>query len=770
MAFIRSRKHDVPAQAHRTALLSALMLTLPAAASAADAAVENAAETVLPTVQVEATPVKPAYKTESSASSKFTAPLLDTPKTVTIIPAEVIQQTAAATLAEALRATPGITMGSGEGGNPIGDNIYIRGFMSQSDTFIDGVRDTGSQSREVFNLEQVEVNKGPSSAYGGRGSAGGSVNLISKAPKLEEFTRGSLGVGTDDYKRGTLDINRTLDDTTAIRVNAMAYASDVAGRDAVNMSRWGIAPSIGFGLGTDTTVLLSYYHMQSDDLPDSGIPFNNPFSSGSNVAKNGDGQPVSVDRNTFYGLANRDFHKTEADIATLDVKHTFGSGMTLRNVARYGKTSNDYVWTQPDDSKGNVVLYGNVWRRANSRFTETETATNQTSIDGKFELGDIKHSYVLGLELSREETNRGSYVFSPGTNNLLTGNTTCATAGAATGYNCTSLSNPNYNDPWVYSRSISPARTNVVTDTKSLYGFDTAELSERWSVNGGLRFDDYTSKLHTPAYVSGSTTTAAVSARNHSSFWNYQAGVVYKPAPQGSVYASYGTASTPPGNDGGDGLDGLTTAVQNLDPQESRNIELGVKWELFDRALQVAAAVFDTDMKNARVTSADGTSKNVGRKRVKGYELSASGNLTRNWQVFAGYTHLDARVVDNGYVNVGTTAAPVYVASPYNGNQFPTTPEDSFSLWNTYQLAPGVTIGAGANYVSKVYANVNNTKWVPSYWRYDAMASYVVNKHTTLQLNIQNLTDEVYYNAVSSPHYANIAPGRSATLTANFTY
>ena len=114
--------------------------------------------------------------------------------------------------------------------------------------------------------------------------------------------------------------------------------------------------------------------------------------------------------------------------------------------------------------------------------------------------------------------------------------------------------------------------------------------------------------------------------------------------------------------------------------------------------------------------------------------------------------------------------SPVYVASPYNGYQFPTTPEDSFSLWNTYQLAPGVTIGAGANYVSKVYANVNNTKWVPSYWRYDAMASYVVNKHTTLQLNIQNLTDEVYYNAVSSPHYANIAPGRSATLTANFTY
>lgn len=763
MAFISSRKHGQQPWRPGSAVASALMLALPAGAVCA-------ADTVLPTVKVEAAPVVPAYKTDTLSSPKYTAPLLDTPKTIAVIPSEVIEQSGAVSLAEALRATPGITMGSGEGGNPIGDNIYIRGFMSQSDTFVDGVRDSGSQSREVFNLEQVEVSKGPGSAYGGRGSAGGSVNLVSKAPKLEEFTRGSLGVGTDDYRRGTLDINRTLDDTTAFRLNAMAYAADVAGRDAVNYSRWGIAPSVGFGLGTDTSLVLSYYHMQSDDLPDSGIPFNNPFSSGSNVSRNGDGQPVSVDRNTFYGLVNRDFHKTEADIATIDAKHTFGNGMTLRNVMRYGKTTNDYVWTQPDDSKGNVVLYGNVWRRTNSRITETETATNQTSLDGKIELAGIQHSYVLGLELSREETNRGSYVFSPGTNNLLTGNTTCASAGAATGYNCTTLNNPNPNDPWVYTRSLSPARTSVVTTTQSLYGFDTAQLNERWSINGGLRLDDYTSKLHTPAYVSGSTATAAVSARTHSQFWNYQAGVVYKPVAQGSVYASYGTASTPPGNDGGDGLDGLTAAVQNLDPQESRNIELGIKWELFDRALQLAGAVFDTDMKNARVTSSDGTSQNVGRKRVKGYELSASGNIGKNWQVFAGYTHLNARVVDNGFLNVGTTAAPVYVASPYNGNRFPTTPEDSLSLWSTYTVLPGLTVGGGASYVSKVYANVNNTKWVPSYWRYDAMASYTLNKHTALQLNIQNLTDKVYYNAVSSPHYANIAPGRSATLTANFMY
>jgi catecholate siderophore receptor len=175
-------------------------------------------------------------------------------------------------------------------------------------------------------------------------------------------------------------------------------------------------------------------------------------------------------------------------------------------------------------------------------------------------------------------------------------------------------------------------------------------------------------------------------------------------------------------------------------------------------------------MNNARVSTGNGTSQNVGKKTVKGVEFGASGALTSNWQVFGGITFLDAKIDDNGYTNIGTTAAPVWVVSPFNGNWFPSTPKKAGSIWTSYTFANRVTVGGGANYVSKVYGNVNNNKYVPGYTRFDAMASYEVDKHISLQLNVQNLGDKVYFDKVGSPHWVGVAPGRSASLTANFRY
>ncbi len=723
----------------------------------------------LPEVRIEGKATS-EFQVRNSASEKFTAPLLDTPKAVTVIPTAVIAQTGAVSLTEALRTVPGITVGAGEGGNPVGDNLFIRGYNAQSDTYVDGIRDTGSASREIFALEQVEVVKGPNSAYGGRSSAGGGVNLVSKTAKGENFSNATVGVGSAKYRRVTADLNRTIGENAAVRLNVMGHDAHVAGRNAINGDRWGVAPTVTFGLKGPTTVALSYYHMESSELPDTGIPFNNPFSTGPNVSKNGNGTPIGVPRDSFYGLVNRDFRDTETDIGTIDIKHDFGNGLSFRNVTRYGRNTNDYVWTQPDDSKGNTVLYGTVWRRANTRVTQTDSLANTSALSGSRTIGGIKHSFTTGLEIGREETDRSSYLFTPGTNNPLTKTFTCPTSGAETLYNCAPLVNPNANDPWAYNRSVSPARTNVHTNTRSAYVFDTIELTPQWLLNVGVRWDDFRSVLDVPAYTLNGTNTAAQHAETKSTFTNYQAGLVYKPSVNSSIYASYGTSSTPPGNDGGDGSDSLSATVYNLKPQDSKNFELGTKWEVLARRLSVSAALFKSDMNNARVTAPDGTTQNVGKKSVEGLELGVSGNITPNWMVFGGYTWLDGKVDDNGFVNTGTAAAPVYAPSPYNGNVFPTTPKNSASLWTSYAVLPGVTVGGGVNYVSKVYANINNTKYAPGYTRFDAMASYDVNKNITLQLNIQNLTDKLYFDKVSSPHYAGVAPGRSATLTAAFKF
>jgi len=729
------------------------------------------ADEKLPEVRVEGRATSD-FQVRTSASDKFTAPLLDTPKSVTVIPTAVIAQSGATSLTDALRTVPGITIGAGEGGNPVGDNLFIRGYNAQTDTYVDGIRDTGSASREIFALEQVEVVKGPNSAYGGRSSAGGGVNLVSKTAKAENFSNATVGLGSAKYRRVTADLNRTIGDNAAVRLNVMGHDAHVAGRNEINGDRWGIAPTVTFGLTGPTKVALSYYHMESSELPDTGIPFNNPFSTGPNVAKNGNGTPIAVARDTFYGLVNRDFRDTQTDIGTVDVKHDFGNGLTFRNVMRYGRNTNDYVWTQPDDSKGNILLYGTVWRRANTRVTETESLANTSSLTGSREFGGIKHSFTAGLEFGREETDRSSYLFTPGTNNPLTKTFTCPTSGLETLYNCAPLVNPNANDPWEYTRSVSPARTNVHTNTRSAYVFDTLEFTPQWLLNLGVRWDDFRSVLDVPAYtLSGAAPTPAQHAEVNSTFANYQAGLVYKPSTNSSVYVSYGTSSTPPGNDGGDGSDGLTTVIRNLKPQDSKNFELGTKWEVLARRLSVSAALFKSEMNNARVTAPDGTTQNVGKKSVKGVELGVSGNITPDWLVFGGYTWLDGRLDDNGYVNTAASGAPAkWEPSPYNGNVFPTTPKNSASLWTAYTVLPGVTVGGGVNYVSKVYANINNTKYAPGYTRFDAMASYEVNQNVTLQLNVQNLTDKLYFDKVSSPHYAGVAPGRSAMLTASFKF
>ena len=703
-----------------------------------------------------------SYQVEKASSQKYTAPLVDTPRSVTVVPQQVLKDTAATSLQDALRTVPGITFGAGEGGNPQGDRPFIRGFDAQGDTYLDGVRDTGGQSREIFDIESIEVSKGPNSSFGGRGSAGGSLNLVSKTPQARDFTNGGFTYGSDQTRRYVLDVNRQfLDDSAAFRLNLMSHEQNVAGRDAVNYDRWGVAPSLTFGLGTPTRVNLSYYHMESNDLPDSGIPYG--YGSATTTTHVHDKPTDGGDSSNFYGLKDRDFRKTRADISTISVEHDLNDSMTLKNTLRHGSTGQDYVLTQPDDSKGNVNKYGTVWRRANARVSTTTTTTNQTDLFGSFQALGFKHSYSTGLEFTGEETRVSGYTITPNANPTPNG---CLPGMVGnSGGSCTSLGNPNPDDAWTGSVARNYMGTNTKATSRAAYVFDTIELDPKWLLNVGVRYDTFDTEANTNA------TTGRTKVKDDSQFFNWQAGLVWKPLENGSIYTSYATSASPAGGLVGEGVDNnaIPTGINTSDlkPEETVNYELGTKWDLFHNRLSLSAAVFRTEKKNTRILVDSNTYETAGESRVDGLELSASGKITEQWQVFAGYSYLKSELVDPG--KNGNRLGVVTTGSN-KGNQMPNTPENSFSLWTTYNVTPKLTIGGGAFYVDQVYGDAANTVYVPSYTRYDAMASYKLTKNIDLQLNVQNLTDKTYYDKAFSTHFANQAAGRTALLTTSFHF
>ena len=704
-----------------------------------------------------------SYQTEKASSQKYTAPLVDTPRSVTVIPQQVLQDTAATSLQDALRTVPGITFGAGEGGNPQGDRPFIRGFDAQSDMYLDGVRDAGGQTREIFDIESIEVSKGPNSTFGGRGSAGGSLNMVSKTAKAGDFLNGGFTYGSDQTRRYTLDVNRQFLDTAAFRLNLMSHEQNVAGRESVNYDRWGVAPSLTFGLGTENRLNVSYYHLESNDLPDSGIPYG--YSNSSKTAVHAHDKPDDGgDSKNFYGLKDRDFRKTRVDISTISFEHDFNDAMTLKNTFRHGNTGQDYILTQPDDSQHNVNQYGTVWRRANTRVSTTETTTNQTDLFGNFQVMGFKNNYSTGVEFTREETRASGYTVTPNSNPNCTPDKVGNSGGQ-----CTSLSNPNPNDVWTGTEARNYYGTNTVGVTKAAYVFDTIELDPKWLLNAGLRYDAFSTTANTNA-ASGRT-----KASNDSHFFNWQTGLVWKPLDNGSVYLSYATSATPPGGVVGEGVEGNglvapgSTITSDLKPEETVNYELGTKWDVFHDRLSLTAAIFRTEKKNTRVLTDSFTYENAGESRVDGLELSASGKITDKWQVFAGYSYLKSELVDPGQkANRNGTINTAAVSD--KGNEMPNTPKNSFSLWTTYEVMPKLTIGGGAFYVDEVYGDTANTVYVPAYTRYDAMASYKLTKNIDLQLNVQNLTDKTYYDKAYAAHFASQAAGRTALLTTSFHF
>lgn len=697
-------------------ITAAVALTLAGGAHAAEEA------GALPEVSVSAKK-EATYKVDRLSSPKFVEPLLNTPKSVTVINEELIQSRGLMTLTDVFRTTPGVTLGAGEGGTPVGDRPFIRGYEASTDMQVDGIRQVGRFSHEIFNLESVEIIKGPGSMQNGRGSTGGVVNMVTKKPKAENFTSAGVTWGTDQTKRLTLDTNWALADEVALRINLMHHDANVAGREAVELERKGIAAALAIGLNTATRANVSFYHFESDDIPDLGIPF-----SAAGALRT----PPRVDRHNFYGFKNRDFREQVADQITLRLEHDFDNGFTLRNTSMYTRTTNQYIMTRPSFDNAAAVTNGVVTRGFRGSRRLSEGMLNQTDYFGSLELWGMKHNVATGFEISKEELSTGSYTAIGANPPTDLYNPDPSSIGS--GYSRTA-----YGDP-------------IKFNTRAWYASDTIHLNEQWQASAGIRLDHY-------RVVNTADTTQERTDR----IFNYQLGLVYKPAPNGSIYVSFGTSSNPAGETAGQsgGADGAAGGgIRDIAPEKTRALEVGTKWDILNERLSLTAAIFKTKKTDARSTDpTTGEVALIGDNSVKGIDLGAAGNITDKWSVWGGVVFMDPTL--DKYWN-GTT--------DYSGNQSKFIAKRSGSLWTMYKVTPKLSVGGGAIYTGKRYLDDANTLHFASTWRWDASANYQVNEKLSLRLNVLNLTDERIYDASHVGIFAVMAPGRSALLNATYHF
>ncbi|MFC4654229.1 catecholate siderophore receptor Fiu [Rheinheimera marina] len=755
MAFIKAKKHSQVTQFNSTLLASALALAIPAVAQA------QQTQTELDAVVVSADEVEAQYKADTVSSTKQTQPLVNTPQTIVVVKKELIQQQAATTLSDALRNTPGITMLMGENGNTAtGDSIFMRGFDTQGSIFVDGIRDLGTISRDTFNTEQVEIAKGPAGADNGRGSSSGYINLASKMATLEDASVANLTAGSGSYKRGTIDMNRQIGDTSALRINLLAQDSDVAGRDVVEDNRYGFASSLALGLGTSTRTYLNLFHMSQDNIPDGGIPtvglegFYNaafdadPSTNYPNGGPNAGKIIAPVDTSNFYGSTN-DKDDVKATMATVKVEHDLNDNTVLRNTSRFGQSDQDYLLTGVNaittttgsGAAAVAIADPNNWTISRSRQGKDQRnriLTNQTQLNTSVQTGAIRHDISSGLEFIYESQRNFTLALPTGT-----------TQGAA------NLYNPSTSDTFV-----DPVRTGASTEgstmTSALYVLDTLHLNEQWQLNLSGRFEHYSTETDLVT-VQGTSTPQTIpigtllgsTLKASDNLASYKVGALYKPASNGSLYLSYATTQLPPGG-ANFALSATANNINNanVDPQKGSNLELGTKWDLLDNKLAVTAAVFESTNENEIATDPTGAATQVGERQVRGVELGLVGAITSAWQISAGAAYLDSEITRGN--QSGT--------NPTDGGVIQWTPELTLTVWNSYSFGNGLVLGGGVRYVDTVSRSSSTTlnlaktsvPAVPDYWVVDAMASYPITPTVDIQLNVYNLLDEEYMSSLNN--------------------
>ena len=671
------------------------------------------------------------YRALRSASGLFTEDLLDTPKSITVLTDATIKDLGADSFRDLFRSQPGITLGTGEGGNAFGDRIFIRGFDARNDVYVDGVRDPGVGSRETFAVQQIEILKGPSSAFGGRGTTGGAVSLVSKQPGKGNWGDAEFTLGSDATRRATLDVNHEVTDTFTVRVNGMMHESEVAGRDEVFNDRWGFAASAEWRASDDWTFGADYYHLSTDYMPDWGHPYD--------VDNN---QPFKVNRDNFYGILSRDSGETFADVYTTRANWAISPNMTFDTVLRYGQSKNAYTASAPErpDSVARTVS-----ANAKRRDAITEYWTNQSFLTIDFDTGSIGHKLVTGYEVSSEETLNRQRAF-----------TECAVlpCTGATSNPLLDLDNPDNSTPWGNDTEVT-GRPTIKTETAAIFVVDTITFSPQWEAFIGLRGDTY----------SVDTTGLDPDRSSESDFFNWHAGLVYKPVEDASLYASYSSASNPPCEQlDAFALDygGCDARVTGFDPIDNTSFELGAKYNIGGH-FDLTGAVFQIRREGVPFSSGRGASATLGEQdqEVTGFEIGLAGNVTENWSLFGGLSVFEAEIVES------TTPTQV-------GESFPNVSEQSFTLTSRYQITDRLYIGGTGGYNSEKFGGTltAGSTELPDDWRFDLFGGYQMTDTMKVSFNILNATDELYYDAIyrSGTPFSYVAPGRSALVTLDIDF
>jgi catecholate siderophore receptor len=730
--------------------------------------------------------------------SKFTEPLLDTPQTIVEIPQFVLHDEQNHTLLDAVRNVPGISIAAGESGAQ-GDNLTIRGFTARNDIFLDGIRDFGSYYRDSFNFEQVEVLEGPAGVQFGRGSTGGVINQVSKTPAADEFTNIQIQFGTDLTRRVTADINRPLPDLpggAAFRLNLLADEGGVAGRPYDENRRFGIAPSITFGLNSASRLTVSYFHLTEDDTPDYGLPW---FENG--PAK-------GVNRHSYFGFPEANHLRTNDDILTLKANHAFdGSGdLDVHTIARWANYPRDVQITEPQICSNVSVstpVGGYVAALPTSAlntalpcpYTRSTPASqitanrnqiqiksvegdlwDQTELTARFKTFGIRNDFAGGVEGGREVSNPIKTSYTENGINSVTP---------------TNLARPTPSDVFSGQGYVSSI-THVTSQSVGLYFIDTLKLGRWVELSGGVRWDyfDTSFNLYAPhTSVAGAALTANVAPIEQKVEQpSYRAALVFKPNGHSSVYFDYGTSFDPSAE-----TLSLSVASSLLPPEENESYEIGAKYSLLQQRLQLEGAVFLTEQDNARETSP--TNSNVivlaGNQLVKGVQASAVGQLGGGTDFIFGYAYLDSSVLFS-------KEFPTSIGYPLAN-----VPKQTFNAFLTHNLFSKISAGIGGNYVASRNASSTTPyvgtsysgpinfgagsapcgatattcyevlstamKQVPGYWVFNLMAKRPITRRIELQANVYNLLNRFY---IDQPHPSHLIPGAgvSALIGVNFKF
>jgi catecholate siderophore receptor len=592
------------------------------------------------------------FKIEQPSLYKLPDPIQETPQSITVIPEKIMEERAFFTLRDALRTVPGVAIAAGEAGGRQGDNLTLRGFPAGNDIFIDGVRDLGQYTRDTFNLEAIEVLKGPSSVLFGRGSTGGVINQVTKTPKLTPFYEIGGTVGWPGPSgRATADLNYPFAPSGAARLNLLFSKGDVPGRDYVNTNTWGVAPSVGIGLNGPTRLIVSYFYQSDDNLPDYGLPYLR-------------GEPAPVRHANFYGLPDRDYEHDDVNIGTIRFEHDFNDNVRFRNTLRLA------------------------------------------SID------------------------RGSLVSIP----------------AIVGGPFTTLVNPFAFPDLSNMGRVKNANSDAGATSVGVYAVDEMALTQWLKIMGGLRYDLFDAQLNNHF--------AGQRLHRTDEHLSPRAALVVLPTPNQTYYFSWGTSFNP-------SAEALVLAANTVstEPETNETYEIGAKLNFFGGRLGFRSAIFQTTKDNARTTDPVlGIQVNEGKQRVRGFELELVGQILTGWNVWLGYTYLDSEILSSFDVQTGV---------PIEGNRVPNVPENSASLWTTYDITPQWQVGGGANFVDRRFANSDNLNVVPSYARGDITIGYRPITPLQLRFNVINISDAKYFDGI---HPSHVIPGNARTFLLTGTW